>query len=130
MTDFRVEKVHYIPAALEPGILYMSEEFKIAMHLCACGCGSKVPISLGPAGWTVREQNGKPTIKPSIGSGQLLCNSHYSISEGKVKWALAMSAAEAVAALKSDHNRREAYYVEHRWHIRVRRMLFDWFGMQ
>ena len=133
MTDFRLAKVHYVPAALEPGVLYVSEEYKIAMHLCACGCGSKVPVSLGPAGWTVMERNGRPTVRPSIGSGQLPCRSHYLISDGKVEWAPAMSAAQTVAALKSDHGRREAYYRDLNrrppWWVRLWRTLLDWIGL-
>jgi Family of unknown function (DUF6527) len=133
VTDFRLAKVHYVPAALESGVLYVSEEYKIAMHLCACGCGSKVPVSLGPAGWTVTERNGRPTIRPSIGNGQLPCRSHYLISDGKVEWAPTMSAAQTVAALKSDHGRREAYYrdLSRRppWWVRLWRTLQNWIGL-
>jgi Family of unknown function (DUF6527) len=133
VTDFRLAKVHYVPAVLEPGVLYVSEEYKIAMHLCACGCGSKVPVSLGPAGWTVTERNGRPTIRPSIGNGQLPCRSHYLISDGKVEWVPAMSAAQTVAALKSDHRRREAYYGDLNrqppWWLRAWKALLDWIGL-
>ncbi len=132
MTDFRLAKVHYVPATLEPGVLYVSEEYKIAMHLCACGCGNKVPVSLGPAGWTVKERNGRPTIRPSIGSGQLPCQSHYFITDGRVDWLRAMSAAQTVAALKSDHSRREAYYRDlnrkPRWWVRLWKGLLGLFG--
>ncbi|MET3591737.1 hypothetical protein ABID26_001121 [Mesorhizobium shonense] len=133
MTEFRLAKVHYVPAVLEPGVLYVSEEYKIAMHLCACGCGSKVPVSLGPAGWTIKERNGKPTIRPSIGSGQLPCRSHYFITDGRVEWLRAMSAAQTVAALKSDHGRREAYYRDlnrrSRWWARLWKRLLGLIGL-
>jgi Family of unknown function (DUF6527) len=133
VTDFRLAKVHYVPAALESGVLYVSEEYKIAMHLCACGCGSKVPVSLGPAGWTVTERNGRPTIRPSIGNGQLPCRSHYFITEGQVEWALAMSTAQTVAVLTSDHGRREAYYRDRNrrppWWVRLWKTLLDWIGL-
>jgi hypothetical protein len=132
VTDFRLAKVHYVPATLEPGVLYVSEEYKIAMHLCACGCGSKVPVSLGPAGWTVKERNGRPTIRPSIGSGQLPCQSHYFITDGRVDWLRAMSAEQTMAALKSDHGRREAYYRDlnrkPRWWVRLWKELLGLFG--
>ena len=36
---FKMRRVHYMPKDLKPGILYVSEEFNIAIHLCACGCG-------------------------------------------------------------------------------------------
>nr|ALU64563.1 hypothetical protein [Rhizobium leguminosarum bv. viciae] len=121
-----------MPAALESGVLYVSDEYKIAMHLCACGCGSKVPVSLGPAGWKVTERNGKPTVRPSIGSGQLPCNSHYFITDGRVDWLRSMSAAQTVVALKSDHRRREAYYRDmnrkSRWWNRAWLHLLSLFG--
>lgn len=112
MTTFRLEKVHYVPRELESGVLYASDEHKVAVHLCACGCGSKVPISLGPAGWTLTERAGLPTIRPSIGSGQLPCRSHYLITDGRVDWAPAMSGEQTVAVLSADHRRREAHYRE------------------
>ncbi|CCV09481.1 conserved hypothetical protein [Mesorhizobium metallidurans STM 2683] len=132
MTDFRLAKVHYVPAALDPGVLYVSDEYKIAMHLCACGCGSKVPVSLGPAGWKVTERNGEPTVRPSIDSGQLPCSSHYFITDGRVDWLRPMSAAQTVAALKSDHGRREAHHREmnrkSRWWNRAWRHLLSLFS--
>lgn len=133
MTDFRLVKVHYVPATLEPGVLYVSDEYKIAMHLCACGCGSKVPVSLGPAGWTFTERDGRPTIRPSIGNGQLPCRSHYFITDGRIEWAQAMSAAQTIAALKSDHGRREAYYRDQkraRWWVRLWRGLIGLVGLR
>ncbi|NKM21974.1 hypothetical protein GFM01_30240 [Rhizobium laguerreae] len=132
MSDFRLARVHYVPAALESGVLYVSDEYKIAMHLCACGCGSKVPVSLGPADWKVTERNDKPTVRPSIGSGQLPCNSHYFITDGRVDWLRSMSAAQTVVALKSDHRRREAYYRDmnrkSRWWNRAWLHLLGLFG--
>ncbi|WP_373424758.1 DUF6527 family protein [Mesorhizobium sp. SARCC-RB16n] len=113
--------------------LYVSDEYKIAVHLCACGCGSKVPISFGPAGWSVRERNGKPTVWPSIGNGQLPCRSHYLITDGKVHWAPSMSAAQAVNALKYDHRRGEAHYRDvnrkRRWWIRAWKTFLGWIGL-
>ena len=133
MSDFRLEKVHYVPRELEPGVVYASDEYKVAVHLCACGCGSKVPVSLGPTGWTLTVRNGRPTIRPSIGSGQLPCRSHYLITDGQVVWAPAMSAAQTVAALNSDHRRREAHYREaarnSRWWVRLWKTLRRWVGL-
>ncbi|MBX3532346.1 MAG: hypothetical protein KF849_17210 [Rhizobiaceae bacterium] len=134
MTTFRLEKVHHVPRELEPGVLYASDHYKIAVHLCACGCGSKVPVSLGPAGWTLTERAGWPTIRPSIGSGQLPCRSHYLITDGRVDWAPAMSAAQTRAVLGADHHRREAHIREAAynslWWVRIWKMLRRWVGVE
>ena len=37
-----LERVTYIPKELGQGKLYVSTEYGVAAHLCACGCGSKV----------------------------------------------------------------------------------------
>jgi hypothetical protein len=110
LSQIALREVQYVPRELEPGILYVSEEFGVAVHLCACGCGSKVAVPLGAAEWTFSKKDGKPSLWPSIGSGQLPCNSHYVISNGRVDWAATMSAAQTAAALQSDQLKREAYY--------------------
>lgn len=86
----RLQRVHYIPKVLEPGVLYVSEEFGAAAHLCPCGCGLKVRTPLGPTDWTLEETENGPTIYPSIGNWQFRCQSHYLITDGEVvlckKW--------------------------------------------
>ena len=44
-----------MPQDLRPGVLYVSEEFGAAAHLCACGCGEKVSTPLGPTEWSLEE---------------------------------------------------------------------------
>jgi len=53
---FQIEHVHSMPKELSPGILYVSEEFRTAAHLCACGCGSKVRTPLGRDGLVLWKQ--------------------------------------------------------------------------
>ena len=48
-----LQRVHYMPKELKPGVLYVSEEFGAAAHLCACGCGAKIRTPLGPTEWTL-----------------------------------------------------------------------------
>lgn len=43
----RIAAVGFMPAQLEPGILYVSKKYRTAAHLCACGCGEKVRTQLG-----------------------------------------------------------------------------------
>lgn len=110
MTGISLRHVEFVPKDIEAGVLYVSEEYEVAVHLCACGCGSRVSVPLGPAEWAFSERNGRPTLHPSIGSGQLPCNSHYVIRNGEIVWAPRMCAAQTAAAMQADQRRREAYY--------------------
>lgn len=49
---FKTLEVEYIPEILEQGIIYVSQRFKTAIHLCACGRGGKTvtPLS-GDYSW-------------------------------------------------------------------------------
>lgn len=113
----RIEKltlarVKYMPQTLESGILYVSEEFAIAGHLCACGCGQKVMTPLGPAEWQFAERAGFPSLWPSIGNWQLPCRSHYVIREGGIVWAGNWTENQVLAGRAAEERRRDAYYAE------------------
>ena len=111
---FRLERVHYMPKQLEDAVLYVSEEFETAAHLCACGCGAKVRTPLGPTEWTVRETEAGPTLRPSIGNWQRQCRSHYLITRGSVKWAGQWSEDKVLAGRAAEQSKREAYFKVHR----------------
>jgi hypothetical protein len=105
-----LERVYYVPKALEPGVLYVSEEFNAAVHLCACGCGSKVSTPLGPTEWAFNETPTGPTLTPSVGNWQLPCKSHYFIRGGKVVWSAPWTPEQVAAGRNSEERRRRAYY--------------------
>ena len=119
---FRLESVQYIPKSLEPGVLYVAVEFDVAIHLCACGCGSKVTTPLGPTEWKVTDNNGLPTLRPSVGSWQLPCRSHYLITAGRTKWAGQWCEAQILAGRKDEERRRNEHYAqrdqERKWWVR------------
>jgi hypothetical protein len=106
----QLQRVHYIPKELQPGILYVSEEFAIAVHLCPCGCGSKIRTPLGPTEWTVNDTRSGPSLYPSIGNWQQVCQSHYWISRGEVIWAGKWTPEQIVAGRRREEERRHAYY--------------------
>jgi hypothetical protein len=108
--NFQMQRVHYMPTELRPGVLYVSEEFDIAMHLCACGCGSKVKTPLGPTEWSVEETKSGPSLRPSIGNWQQACQSHYWINLGEVVWAKKWTPEEIAAGCRHEEERRRAYY--------------------
>lgn len=108
----RLEKVHYMPKQLAPGILYVSDEFGTAAHLCACGCGAKIRTPLGPTEWAIKEHAAGPSLWPSVGNWQLPCKSHYVIAEGEVVWAPRWSDAQVRAGRANEQHRRAAYFAQ------------------
>lgn len=105
-----LQRVHFMSEELKPGVLYVSDEFSISAHLCACGCGSKIRIPLGPTEWVLDETKNGPSLYPSIGNWQLPCKSHYWISKGKVIWASRWSDNEIAAGRRLEEERRLLYF--------------------
>jgi hypothetical protein len=110
LKHIRLERVHYVPKTLVHGVLYVSEEFDAAVHLCACGCGSKVSTPLGPTEWRFQESPAGPTLTPSVGSWQLPCKSHYFIRNGNIVWSGRWTPEQVAAGRKKEEHRRRAYY--------------------
>lgn len=109
---FELQRVEHMPAVLQPGVLYVSDTFSTAAHLCACGCGSKIRTPLGPTEWTVTKTPSGPTLAPSVGNWQKPCRSHYVIDEGEVVWHADWTPAQVEAGRRAEARRREAYYAE------------------
>lgn len=107
---FTLQRVHYMPKELEPGVLYVSEEFGTAAHLCACGCGAKIRTPLGPTEWVVEDTARGPSLTPSVGNWQQPCLSHYWIYEGEIRWAAKWTPAQIAAGRHREQERRRAYY--------------------
>jgi hypothetical protein len=99
-----------MPKELKPGILYVSEEFGTAAHLCPCGCRSKIRTPLGPTGWSLKVSDSRPSLFPSIGNWQLPCKSHYWIKHGRIIWAGHWTNEQIVAGRRNEEKRRHTYY--------------------
>ncbi|CAL66566.1 DUF6527 family protein [Christiangramia forsetii] len=110
MGKIKLLKVEYLPKDLEQGILYVSEEFGIAGHLCPCGCDNKIMTPLDPSEWSFKEITNKPTLYPSIGNWQLPCRSHYWITNGNIEWSYDWSEEEIIAGREAEARKRKAYY--------------------
>jgi len=80
------EFVTLMPDDLVPGVIYISREYGVALHLCACGCGNEVVTLFGRSGWELVENDGVVTLKPSIGNFSFPCRSHYYIRGNRVVW--------------------------------------------
>ena len=122
---FALQSVHYMPKVLEAGILYVSEEFHTAAHLCACGCMQKVRTPLGPTEWTVRADVRGPTLRPSVGNWQLPCRSHYLITNGNVQWSNKWTEKQIHAGRQMEHAKRTAYYEARKPTASLWRLLLD-----
>lgn len=122
-----LQHVHYMPKDLKPGVLYVSEEFGIAAHLCPCGCGSKIRTPLGPTDWTLEETRNGPTLKPSVGNWQIPCQSHYWIAEGKIVWSTKWTSDQIAAGYRAEEARRNKYYADlDRKRGGILRRLWNW----
>lgn len=74
--------VDLMPDVLEQGILYISKECEVAIHLCLCGCGMQTVTPLWePHGWHLTEKGDTVSLSPSIGNYQFPCKSHYIITD-------------------------------------------------
>lgn len=80
--------VELIPEKLEQDVLYISEKYEIAIHLCLCGCGGLAVTPIDKkTGWKLtKHENGKVSLHPSIGNYQLECKSHYILTENIAKF--------------------------------------------
>jgi hypothetical protein len=114
MTLKRLEltRVELMPPVLEPGVLYVSEKYGTAAHLCACGCGSKIRTPLGPTEWSIRETPNGVTMRPSVGNWQKPCRSHYVIDSGEVVWSGGWSEKAVLKGRRAEEAKRAVYYDE------------------
>ncbi len=110
LTNIKLRRVQCVPRTLEPGILYVSEEFGAALHLCACGCGVKVSTPIGPTDWSFEESSAGPTLFPSVGNWQQPCQSHYVIRDGRVLWMDAWTPEQILSGRLAKERRDEAYF--------------------
>ncbi len=130
MERIKLFKTLYIPKDLESGILYVSEEFGVACHLCPCGCGSKVVTPIGPTEWSFSEVDDKPTLYPSIGNWQFPCKSHYWIEGGLIKWSYQWTDEQIMNGRQMEEIRRRAYYENMHHNTRrqsILQKIYNWF---
>jgi hypothetical protein len=112
MTKIKLLRVEFMPKALEPGILYVAEEYGAAAHLCACGCGAKIRTPLGDTEWQLQETSEGPSLRPSVGNWQQKCRSHYVIRNGRIRWEGAWTEEQVLAGRRAEQVRRATYYAD------------------
>jgi hypothetical protein len=122
--------VNAIPRVLEPGMLYISEKYRTASHLCCCGCGTRVATPLKPAFWSLTKKHGKVSFHPSIGNWSLPCQSHYWIRSNSVVWAGALSKKRIEAVRARDNRDQDAYYNQPQTSVPLWRRIIRWIFRQ
>lgn len=81
--------VETMPEKIEPGILYISFEYKTMIHLCACGCGIKTVTPMGDWSVSTSDEYQHVTLRPSIGNFMHEYpnyHAHYYITDNKIDW--------------------------------------------
>ncbi len=106
----KLQRVYYMPKQLKFGVLYVSNEFSTAAHLCACGCGSKIRTPLNPTEWALEVTDSGPSLYPSVGNWQQTCKSHYWIQRGKVVWDGTWTPEQITAGRQYEEAHRRAYF--------------------
>lgn len=88
INELRPVFVEYMPKEKEEGILYISERFNLAIHLCACGCKRQTVTPFNGRGWALTNSNGLITLRPSIGNWkwEKPYHAHYYITDNKIQW--------------------------------------------
>lgn len=104
--------VEYIPRQLAEGALYISEKYKTASHLCACGCGEKVVTPLSPVDWRLHKVGGKVSLYPSIGNWNYACRSHYWIRDNLVLWEGALTQQQIAMVQARDRADKVRYVAQ------------------
>lgn len=80
--------VETVPDVMEEGVLYISKKFRLANHLCACGCGMETVTPLGKDHWQLTDNSGLVTLRPSIGNfrWENPYHAHYYITNNNIEW--------------------------------------------
>lgn len=110
MKKFKHKFVEKIPDNIESDVLYISTEYKTAIHLCPCGCGNEVVTPLSPGDWKFTFDGENVSLYPSIGSWGLPCQSHYWITNGEIEWAPKWSRERIERNRKEGKRDKEVYH--------------------
>ena len=82
--------VSSIPDQIEDLTLYITMEYRTAIHKCVCGCENEVVTPFSPTDWELNYDGESVSLSPSIGNWNFDCQSHYWIVKNKIihasKW--------------------------------------------
>lgn len=101
--------VEYIPETLADGSLYISIRYGTAVHKCCCGCGNEVVTPLTSTDWTLSFNGETVSLTPSIGNWSFPCQSHYWITQNRVRIAPPWTREEIAAGREIDRVAKAEY---------------------
>src|SRR5208337_944470 len=104
------EFVEFVPPELKDDVIYISMIYGTAVHKCCCGCGEKVATPFSPTDWKLIFDGETISLHPSIGNWSLKCQSHYCITNNRVRWADRWSKDKINAAKVYDRLAKERYF--------------------
>lgn len=115
MKKFEHKFVEIVPDNIESGVLYISTEYKTAIHMCPCGCGNEIVTPLSPHDWKLTFDGNSVSLYPSVGSWGLPCQSHYWITNNVVEWAPKWTKKQIEHGRMEDKQNKEEYYGKKKW---------------
>lgn len=86
ITHLRTVYVREIPDALQEGVFYLSKQYELALHLCACECKREVVTPLaGDNRRSIAVTANGVSFTDAVNSKRWPCKSHYWVKEGIVQ---------------------------------------------
>jgi hypothetical protein len=107
--------VEFIPTNLEEGLIYISIEYRTAIHKCVCGCGNQVVTPISPTDWRISFNGKSISLYPSIGNWGFDCKSHYWITDNKIKFAEKFTEKEIEIVRKKDKKNKWRFFKVRKW---------------
>lgn len=102
--------VEFIPNSPEQGILYISIEYRTAVHLCVCGCGNKVVTPITPTDWKLRFDGKTVSLYPSIGNWNFSCKSHYFVTRNNIHHVRRWDEVEIEEGRKKNSVKKKSFF--------------------
>lgn len=102
--------VEFIPDIIGDDVLYISIQYRTAIHNCVCGCGNRVVTPISPTDWRLTFDGKSVTLFPSIGNWNFPCRSHYWIKNNIIEHSYKFSDTEIDEVRKKDIKRKKKYF--------------------
>ncbi len=102
--------VEFIPEELEEEVIYITVQYRTAVHKCVCGCGNKVVTPLSPTDWKLIFDGKSISLSPSIGNWNFECRSHYWITNNVIHHASQWNEHQIDKGRKRDKRNKRKYF--------------------